>query len=213
MILVSSVPWSTWLLKSLQLPDTIVTKQIADRPWYQVLIDIEQAIIPLVLIALLVAIAMGVFKLKKGINEATRLLRESGSDISGAAHSVRNVAEDMRSITSSVRGDVKEVGVTVRAVNDGLRAAAAQAERRLRQLDALVEVAQEEAEDFVVSAASTLRGIREGGSVLRRSFLFARRNGLFKARRRRRWREREDFARDREDDERPRIHHRVPDET
>jgi uncharacterized protein YoxC len=206
-----SLLWSTVPLQA-ALTDTIVTKQIVERTWWQVLIDIEQAIVPLMLLALLFAVAFGVFKLARGVQEATKILHASSADISGAAHSVRTVAEDVRGITTSVRGDVEEVGVTVRAVNDGVRAAAGRFEERLRRLDALAEVAQEEAEDFVMSTASTLRGVRQGASVFRKTFLF-RRNGSGQARKRRKAREREERRREHErQGERPRIRRHVPDE-
>ena len=130
-----SLLWSTVPLQTAALRDTIVTKQIVERTWWQVLIDIEQAVVPLMLLALLFAVSYGVFKLARGVQEVTKILHESSADISGAAHSVRTVAEDVRGITTSVRGDVEVVGVTVRAVNDGVRAAAGRFEERLRRLD------------------------------------------------------------------------------
>jgi hypothetical protein len=211
-----SLTWSSWLQAS---PDTVIMKTVAVRSWWQVLVDVEQAVVPLVLIALLVAIAFGVYKLGQGIQRVTELLKGSTADLSGAAHSVRNVAEDVRSITTAVKGDIEDVGDTIRTANERVREGLAQAEYRFRRFDALVDVAQEEVEDFVVSAASTLRGMRRGTSVLRRSFLFARRNGLLggggRRRRRRGWRERaEERARERERErsERPRVRTRVPDE-
>lgn len=227
---VTWLPQSTWLVQVATAPDTTYTRIVADRNWLDVLVQIEQAIVPLLLIALLAAIAFSVYKAGQGIDQVKRILLTSSGDISGAAHSVRTVAEDVRAITTSVRGDVEAVGDTVRDVNAKIKSAVSQAETRVRRLDALVEVAQEEAEDFVVSAASTLRGIREGGSVLRRSFLFARRNGLFGRKKRRGWRDRSSLReraalreratlrevereRTRAGDDQPRIRRRVPDQS
>jgi uncharacterized protein YoxC len=236
MSVLTSLTWSSWLLQATtQFPDTIVTKQVAVRAWWQTLIDIEQAIVPLALIALLAAIAFGVYKLGQGLQEVSRLVKASTGDLSGAAHSVRNVAEDIRGITGAVRGDVEGLSDTVKTVNERVRAAVSVAEERVQRFDALIDVAQEEVEDFVVSAASTLRGVRTGANVLRRSFWFARRGGVSRSRRRK-WRERaarerelerdeerraeleealEARARERETpkSERPRVRTRVPDET
>jgi uncharacterized protein YoxC len=215
-----SLPVSAWLQAA--APDTTYTKLVTDRSWFDVLIQIEQAVVPLLLIALLASIALGVYKAGQGIDQVKRILLTSSGDISGAAHSVRNVAEDVRAITSSVRGDVEAVGDTVRDVNEKIRSAVTHAETRVRRLDALVEVAQEEAEDFVVSTAATLRGMREGASVLRRGFSFMRGNGLGRKKRRRGFRERaalreraamRALKHERAGDDQPRIRRRVPDES
>ena len=93
----SSLPQWIGLLQA-AAPDTTYTRLIADRSWVDVLIQIEQAIVPLFLIALLGAIALGVYKAGQGIDQVKRILLTSSGDISGAAHSVRTVAEDVRAI-------------------------------------------------------------------------------------------------------------------
>jgi hypothetical protein len=69
-------------------------------------------------------------------------------------------------------------------VNRGVRRGIKRAEARLRRLDALVGVAQEEAEEFVMSSASALRGVRLGAAALKRSFLSTRRRGINRKKRR-----------------------------
>jgi hypothetical protein len=96
-------------------------------------------------------------------------------------------------------------------VNKGVRRAVRQAEARLDRLDALVGVAQEEAEEFVMSSASALRGVRLGASALKRSFLSARRRGI-KRKKRRPVRDRDVRLSDRDMD-RPRIRKKVVDPT
>jgi hypothetical protein len=112
-------------------------------------------------------------------------------------------------MTESLRTDVDAVGDTVRVVSDGVREAVTRAQRRLQRLDALMQVAQDEAEDFVVSSAATLRGLRFGAGVLRRSFLFARRNGAKRVKKRRRFREPSRSVGAATDEERPRIKSRA----
>ena len=126
---------------------------------------------------------------------------------------MRNVAEDVRGITQSVKTDVAAVGDTVRVVNAGVRSAVKRAEERLKRLDALVEVAQEEAEEFVLSSASALRGVRIGANALRRTFQFARRNGLKRRQKRRPRREEAPTPTERARGDRPRIRTRVADES
>jgi hypothetical protein len=191
--------------------DTVVmVPAVSERGMMETLAGVGQFAVSLVVLALLGAVVFVLLALRKSVQELTKLLHSSYGDISSAAHSVRNVAEDVRGITQSVKTDVGAVSDTIRHVNSGVRRAVRRAEARLQRLDALVGVAQEEAEDFVMSSASALRGVRLGAAALKRSFLYARRRGL-KRKKRRPVRE-EDRRSDRAA-ERPRIRTRVVDPT
>jgi hypothetical protein len=72
------------------------------------------------------------------------------------------VAEDAREIISIVKGDVRQVQQTVAGANARLLKAVREAEERLDQFNALIEVVQEEAETAFVDTASTVRGVRTG---------------------------------------------------
>lgn len=211
------------LIQAPALPDTIVAIQVpAARGFLDTSAAVMQIVVSLVVIGLLAAILLGLSRLAKAIQEMTTLLRSSHDEISAAVHNVRNVVDHVEDVTRTVRADVEAVSETIRDVNEGARVVLHRAGRRLRRLDALVGVAQEEAEEFVLSSASTLRGLRAGATALRRGFLFVRGDGA--RRKRRRLRERaarrrydalEEFeARDDERDavdERPRIRRRVSD--
>jgi hypothetical protein len=213
MSVVSTGPWPVWLLQATAPSDTVVIAVPTAQGWTGAVISISQLIVSIAVLILLVAIVLMLIALRKGVFELTKLFQSSYGDVSAAAHSVRNAADDVRGITSSVRGEIEAVTDTVRTVNAGVRETMHRAEQRLKRLDALVEVAQDEAEDFIVSSAATLRGLRFGAAALRRGFALARRNGTHRVRKRRR---RDDALepRRREEvrDERPRIRHRVREE-
>ena len=216
----------SWLAISLMLlqdqaagvRDTVVMIP-AERGFMETLAVTGQFVVSLVVLVLLGAVVFVLLALRKSVQDLTRLLNASSGDISAAAHSVRNVAEDVRGITQSVKTDVGAVSDTIRHVNKGVRRVVRRAESRLQRLDALVGVAQEEAEEFVMSSASALRGVRLGATALKRSFLSARRRGV-KRKKRRPFRERvRERERDEDDrmsergSERPRIRTRVVDPT
>jgi hypothetical protein len=69
-------------------------------------------------------------------------------------------------ISTSIRADVQQVNQTVTAVNRRLLEAVKKAEDRMDEFNALLEVAQEEAESAFISTASTLRGISSGAAAL-----------------------------------------------
>ena len=208
-----SVAWSLGILLLLQdqgIRDTVVMiPAAAEQSLMQTLSAGGQFAVSVIVLILLGAIVFVLLALRKSVQELTRLLHSSYGDISAAAHSIRNVSEDVRGITQSVKTDVGAVSDTIRHVNRGVRRAIRRAEARLHRLDALVGVAQEEAEEFVMSSASTLRGVRLGAAALKRSFLSTRRRGLKRKKRRP---IREDDRRSERGD-RPRIRTRVVDPT
>ena len=211
----------SWLAISLMIQDQGVRDTVvmipAERGLMETLAVTGQFVVSLLVLVLLGAVVFVLLALRKTVQDLTKLLNASSGDISAAAHSVRHVVEDVRGITQSVKTDVGAVSDTLRHVNKGVRKVVRRAEARLERLDALVGVAQEEAEDFVISSASALRGVRLGASALKRSFLSVRRRGI-KRKKRRPFRER---RRARDDDdrmserggERPRIRTRVVDPT
>ena len=200
------------MLQAQGIRDTVVmVPATVDRGFVETLAGVGQFAVSLVVLILLGAIVFVLMALRKSVQELTKLLHSSYGDLSSAAHSVRNVAEDVRGITQSVKTDIGAVSDTIRHVNSGVRRAVRRAEARLHRLDTLVGVAQEEAEDFVLSSASTLRGFRFGFGALKRSFLSTRRRGL--KRKKRRSMRREDGHSERPSTEGPRIRPRVVDPT
>ena len=171
------------LLQDQAIRDTVVMIP-AQRGFMETLAMTGQFVVSLVVLVLLFAVVYVLLALRKSVQDLTKLLNSSSGDITAAAHSVRHVAEDVRGITQSVKTDVGAVSDTVRLVNSRVRRGIRRAEARMKRLDALVGVAQEEAEEFVLSSASTLRGVRLGAAALKRSFLFTRRRGLKRKKRR-----------------------------
>ena len=175
-----SFAWSlgfSLLLQDQAIRDTVVMIP-AQRGFMETLAMTGQFVVSLVVLVLLGAVVYVLLALRKSVQDLTKLLNSSSGDITAAAHSVRHVAEDVRGITQSVKTDVGAVSDTVRLVNSRVRRGIRRAEARMKRLDALVGVAQEEAEKFVLSSASALRGVRLGAAALKRSFLYTRRRGL-----------------------------------
>jgi anthranilate phosphoribosyltransferase len=72
---------------------------------------------------------------------------------------------DVRQLIGSIKGEADALVGVSRDVRLRIVRAADAAEHRLSDLDALVEVVQEEMEDTVVDAAATLRNVRRGLSL------------------------------------------------
>jgi methyl-accepting chemotaxis protein len=156
--------------------DTIVALAQARSGW-ETAASVSQVLIALVMVVLLAAILAALAALRRTMAEVAALFQASRDDIAAAARSVRLVAEDLHAVTTVARSEVEALADTLRDVNEGVQRLLRRVRSRLQRLDALAELAQEQAEDFVVSAAATLRGVRMGASVLRRGLRLARRNG------------------------------------
>jgi hypothetical protein len=72
-------------------------------------------------------------------------------------------------MAATVQGNVAEIGKTVSAANERIGRVVESAEQRAADLNALLDVAQEEAEALFVRTASTLRGVRAGAGEFRRT--------------------------------------------
>ncbi len=86
----------------------------------------------------------------------------------------RGVLEDTAKITALVARETGEFAETADKLRGGLLRVSDAAQERLQDLDALLEVVQEEVEDTMLDVASALRTTRRGARVfrkMRRAFL------------------------------------------
>ena len=72
---------------------------------------------------------------------------------------------DVRQLIGAIKGEADALVGTSRDIRERIVRTADAAEQRLSDLNALVEVVQEEMEDTVVDAAATLRNVRRGVSL------------------------------------------------
>ena len=72
---------------------------------------------------------------------------------------------DVRQLIGAIKGEADALVGTSRDIRERIMRTADAAEQRLLELDALVEVVQEEMEGTVVDAAATIRNVRRGLSL------------------------------------------------
>ena len=119
--------------------------------WVGVVSALSLAIIALAAIVVAVASVLSA----RGIRTFTRALEQ----LAGPA------IQDVRQLIGTIKGEADALVGTSREIRIRIVRAADAAEHRLSDLDALVEVVQEEMEDTVVDAAATLRNVRRGLSL------------------------------------------------
>jgi uncharacterized protein YoxC len=152
------------LLQAAQtLPDTLYTKQIVEEPGlWQKIITVASGVMSISIIVLTVALVPAAWNFRKSYKKTSDMLDKVYGDINPLMRHASAIADNVDYISTAIRVDVQQVSQTVAAVNQRLQQATTAAEDRIKQLNALLDVVQEEAESAFVTTASTIRGVRTG---------------------------------------------------
>ena len=144
-------------------PDTIYTKQIVAEPgvWNKIT-SAASGIMTITVIILTVALVPAAWNFRKSYKKVSDMLDKIYGDINPLMRHASAIADNVDYISTAIRVDIQQVSQTVAAVNQRLQQAIGATEDRINQLNALLEVVQEEAESAFVTTASTIRGVRTG---------------------------------------------------
>ena len=150
------------------LPDTIVTKQVETNPgWFSKFTSIASGLMTVALLVLTVFLVPAAWRFRHTHKKISEMLDRVYGDINPIMRHASTIVDNVDYITTSMRVDVQTLRQTLATANEQLVRASKQTERRLQELNALLDVVQTEAEDVFVSTASTLRGVREGARFFR----------------------------------------------
>ena len=145
------------------IPDTLYTKQIAAAPsTFEKVTSIASGLLTITIMVLAVALVPAAWNFRKSYKKVSDLLDKIYGDINPLMRHASAIADNVDYISTAIRVDVQQVSQTVAAVNQRLQQAVGAAEDRINQLNALLEVVQEEAESAFVTTASTIRGVKKG---------------------------------------------------
>jgi len=145
------------------LPDTIYTKQVVAEPglWSKVT-SVASGVMTITVIILTVALVPAAWNFRKSYKKVSDMLDKVYGDINPLMRHASAIADNVDYVSTAIRVDVQQVSQTVAAVNKRLQQAVDAAEERINQLNALLDVVQEEAEAAFVTTASTIRGVQTG---------------------------------------------------
>ena len=145
------------------LQDTIYTKQVVTEPglWSKVT-GVASGVMTITVIVLTVALVPAAWNFRKSYKKVSEMLDKIYGDINPLMRHASAIADNVDYMSTAIRVDIQQVSQTVAAVNQRLQQAANAAEDRINQLNALLEVVQEEAESAFVTTASTIRGVQTG---------------------------------------------------
>lgn len=129
----------------------------------QILLIIGLIVWIVVGLALLAAMAYSfplVQDLRSLMRRSDRLAGKMNDRMAPVMDRVETITDDASYISGSLRQDVEEIGHAVDQGSRSARRIARMAENRAAEIDALIEVAQEECESKFVSTASILGGVK-----------------------------------------------------
>jgi len=145
------------------LPDTIYTKQVVAQPGlWEKITSVASGVMTITVIILTVALVPAAWNFRKSYKKISDMLDKVYGDVNPLMRHASAIADNVDYISTSIRVDVQQVSQTVAAVNQRLQDALTGAEDRMKQLNALLDVVQEEAESAFVTTASTIRGVQTG---------------------------------------------------
>ena len=153
-----------WLLQvAATLPDTIITKQVEpEASTFDKITTYASGLASIALLVLAVALVPAAWNFRKSYAKVSDMLDRIYGDINPLMRHASTIADNVNYISTSVRVDIQQVSQTISMANQKLVASVEAAEDRIKELNALLAVVQEEAEGAFVTTASTLRGVRTG---------------------------------------------------
>lgn len=122
------------------------------------------AISVVVIAVLAVALSVNAIVLMRDVR---RLLDALDRDGRPALLAARSVLEDTGKTVTTVRAEVEQIVGASRELRTRVGAAAGALDERVRDLEVVLDVVQDEIEDTLLDVASVLRSTRRGASVAR----------------------------------------------
>jgi len=156
-----------WLLQqAATLPDTVIMKTVAvERGWFETVTGIASGMLALTLLGLTIVLAPAAWSFWRTFRKVRTLIDRVYADVNPITRHASNVADNLDYITTSIRHDVQQVNATIASANRRLQEAVELTENRINEFNALLHVAQQEAEQAFVSTAAAVRGVRTGAAT------------------------------------------------
>ncbi len=157
----SSLPFLT-LLQQVTLPDTLITRVVPERGVFEYASGILE-----VVVLFLAAIALATFvwsfiSLQRVASHAERTLRTLVDDARPILKHATAAASDARETIAQLRADVEKVTDAAAEVSGQLLEGAEVTAQRIDEVNAVLDVLQDELERTAISSVAAVRGMRVG---------------------------------------------------
>jgi methyl-accepting chemotaxis protein len=134
--------------------------------WVGPTVAISLLLIALCVVGITLAAAMVFREVQHASKGLTHELAELRHELGPMLNALNRFGDAGADLVETARGEVQELVATSQELRVGVRRTTRRAARRLADLDALLEVMQEEVEETALDAATALRTIREGSGLV-----------------------------------------------
>lgn len=162
------VTWS--LLQVSSLPDTIVTRTIPDRGVLEWTSGLLQILVLLLAVGALVALILLLRAVRDGVLKLNGTLDRLAADTRPMLTDASAIVRDARDTVATVKRDVAVVTDAAAAIGDTILDAAEVTARRVDEVNAVLDVVQDELEETAITAIAAVRGVRLGAHALASRF-------------------------------------------
>ena len=144
--------------------DPVLVQQFERLVSIQLVGAVALSIISLAVLGVAIA---SLFAIRRLIAQIDRALGQVVPRFDPLLTSVTRIADDAEDISSTFKHRVRDLMTTVDELNDRILAVADDVEVRVRKFGTVADVVQAEAEELLLDAASTARGVHTASQVLR----------------------------------------------
>jgi len=163
-VLTRAVPWP--LLQSVTLPDTIVARTIPDRGVLEWTGGVLEILVLLLAVGALASLILLLGAMRDGVRKLNATLDRLTNDTQPMLSSARAMVDDAREMVATVKRDVGNVSGAAAAMGDTIHEAVDVTAQRIDEVNAVLDVVQDELEDAAITAITAVRGVRLGAREL-----------------------------------------------
>ena len=157
---------SARLLQVATFPDTIIARTIPERGMLEWSSGVLQIIVLVLGIGVLIATILLILSIRAGVHKLNDTVDRLTKDTKPLLANATAIVGDAREVVAMLRTDVERVTDAAEALSEQLLDAAETTARRVDDVNAVLDVLQNELEDTALSAVSAIRGVRVGASEL-----------------------------------------------
>jgi hypothetical protein len=147
--------------------DTLVVRQVPVPPTtFQQVTGVASGIVSIVLCLIILSLIPAALYLRAQVHRASASLAKAQIEAGPVLKEATALLVDLRAIAAVARADAQTIHQAVVDTDAGIRGIRTRVETRLAEIDAVIEVVQQEVEDVFVSTAAAARGVRAGARAL-----------------------------------------------
>jgi hypothetical protein len=157
---------SARLLQAAVFPDTIIARTIPERGMLEWTSGVLQIVVLVLGIGVLIATILLLLSIRTGVHKFNATVDRLNTETKPLLDNATAIVGDAREVVAMVRTDVERLTDAASALSERILDAADITARRVDDVNAVLDVLQDELEDSAISAVSAIRGVRVGAGEL-----------------------------------------------